>query len=248
MKKSDKSIILMLVGILLAAAAYFLVYQKLTAETETMQKANAELKQEVARLQDLANNKQQYLDDTEAMTASIEEIKAQFPAQYLPEDEILYMINAEEQFDMVAETINMNQTTIVEVAVPTTEAAPAEATEAADATQEVSAEEPVAPEISLYKTPVSVSVLSGYTSIKDLIKMINEDKNRKSIDNISIAFDNSTGELLSSVDISMYSLTGTEAEYKSPKVDGVTYGTNDIFNSAKKKAAVLADKATGSAE
>ncbi len=245
MKKSDKSIILMLVGILLAAAAYFLVYQKLTAETETMQKANAELKQEVARLQDLANNKQQYLDDTEAMTASIEEIKAQFPAQYLPEDEILYMINAEEQFDMVAETINMNKTTIIEVTMPTAEAA---TTEAADATQEVSAEEPVAPEISLYKTPVSVSLLSGYTSIKDLIKMINEDKNRKSIDNISIAFDNSTGELISSVDISMYSLTGTEAEYKAPKVDGVTYGTNDIFNSAKKKAAALADKATASAE
>ena len=47
MKKSDKSIILMLIGILLAAAAYFFVYKNLTAETEVMQKANAELEQEV---------------------------------------------------------------------------------------------------------------------------------------------------------------------------------------------------------
>lgn len=246
MKKSDKSIILMLIGIAFAIATYFLVYQKLTAETETIQKANAELKQEVARLQDLADNKQQYLDDTAAMEVSIEEIKAQFPAQYLPEDEILYMINAEEQYDLVAETINMDQTVIIEVAAPISETT--ETTEATDGTEVVSAEQTVAPEISLYKTPVSVSVLSGYTSIKDLIKMINDDKNRKSIDNISIAFDDTTGELLSSVDISMYSLTGTEAEYKSPKVDGVVYGSSDIFNSVKKKAAVMADKAAASAE
>ena len=244
MKKSDKSIILMLIGILLAAASYFFVYNNLTAETEVMQKANAELKQEVARLQELADNKQKYLDDTEAMSLKIDEIKAQFPAQYLPEDEILYMIGAEENFDMVAQDISMNQTTVVEVAAPVDEsAAPADeaAAEGTDA-QEVSAEQTAAPEISLYKTPVTVGVLSSYVSIKDFIKMINDDKNRKSIDSVSIAFDSATGELLSNIDISMYSLTGTEAEYTSPKVDGVVYGTNDIFNSAKKKAAVEANK------
>ena len=42
----------------------------------------------------------------------------------------------------------------------------------------------------------------------------------------------------------MYSLTGTEAEYTTPAVSGVTYGTNDIFNTAQKKAAATAAKST----
>lgn len=243
MKKSDANIILMIVGLLLAAGAYFGVYNNLTAETETMQKANAELKQEVQRLQELADNKQQYLDDTDAMLAEIEEIKKQFPAQYLPEDEILYMINAEKQYDAVASRIAMNATTVVEVAAPTQVATEAQTT-AEDGTVEASTEQETAkPEIQLYRTPVSVEMLSSYLSLKDIIKMINVDVNRKSIDNISVAFDSETGELLSNVDISMYSLTGTEAEYVAPKVDGVVYGTSDIFNSAKRKAAVDAQKA-----
>lgn len=249
MKKSDKSIILVLVGLALAAAAYFGVYQKLTAETETMQKANAELKQEVQRLQELADNKQQYLDDTDAMKVEIEAIKEKFPAQYLPEDEILYMINAEKQYDALAQRISMNPATVVEVAAPTQEA-PVEAAEPAaeevtteDGATEVSTEVAATPEIMLYKTPVTVEMLSSYLSIKDIVKMLNVDENRKSIDNISITFDSETGELLSNIDISMYSLTGTEAEYVSPKVDGVVYGTNDLFNSAKRKAAIDANKA-----
>ena len=245
MKKSDKSIILMLVGILLAAASYFLVYKNLTAETETMQKANAELRTEVEYLQELADNKQKYIDDTAAMQIKIDEIKAQFPAQYLPEDDILYMIEAEDTHTAVAKSINMGATTVVEVAVAApeaTDAAAAETAEAADETTEVSTEETAAPDIMLYRTPVTANVLSGYKNIKDILKQINTDKNRKSIDTLTISFDSESGELFSTIGMSMYSLTGTEAVYTSPKVDGVVYGTDDIFNSAKQKAAVQAQR------
>lgn len=237
MKKSDKTIILMLVGILLAAASYFLVYKNLTAETETMQKANAELKKEVEYLQELADNKQKYIDDTAAMQIQIEEIKAQFPAQYLPEDDIIYMIDAEETHSAVATSINMGVTAVVEVAPPVTEAPAATEEPAAEGeATEVSTEETVAPDIMLYRTPVTVNMLSGYKGIKEFLKQVNTDKNRKAVDTISISFDSETGELLSTIGMSMYSLTGTEAVYTSPKVDGVVYGTDDIFNSAKQKA------------
>ena len=246
MKKSDKNIILMLIGILLAAAAYFLAYKNLTADTEEMQKANAALEQEVSYLQELADNKQQYLDDTATMQAKIEEIKAKFPAQYLPEDEILYMIGAENQLDVFARDINMGQPAVIEVAMPVQEA-PVVTTEDASA-EAVSTEAPAAPAILLYKTPVSVSVTGSYISMKDLIKLINDDQNRKSIDNITLAFDATSGELVGGIDIGMYSLTGTEAEYTAPKVDGIVYGTNDIFNSAGKKAAAAAAAAQSAAQ
>lgn len=250
MKKSDKSIILMLVGILLAAASYFFVYKNLTAETETMQKANAELRKEVEYLQELADNKQKYIDDTAAMQIKIDEIKAQFPAQYLPEDDILYMINTEDTHTAVAKSINMGTTEIVDVPLPKTEAAEVtedEETEDEDA-QAVSTEETVKSEILLYRTPVTTSLLSGYDNIKEILKQVNTDKNRKSVDTLSISFDSKSGELLSTIAMSMYSLTGTEAVYTSPKVDGVVYGTDDIFNSAKQKAAIDAEKRAAAAE
>ena len=242
MKKSDKSIILMLVGILLAAASYFFVYKNLTAETETMQKANAELRKEVEYLQELADNKQKYIDDTAAMQVKIEEIKAQFPAQYLPEDDILYMIEAEETHSAVATSIDMGVTAVVEVAVATPEPAAEETEGTEDGTEEVSTEETVAPEIMLYRTPVTTNIYSGYDGIKDFLKQVNTDKNRKSIDTLTISFDMDSGELLSTIGMSMYSLTGTEATYTSPKIDGVVYGTSDIFNSAKQRAEAQAQK------
>ncbi len=254
MKKSDKSIILMLVGVVLAAASYFLVYQNLTEKTEEMNRANATLSQEVAYLQELADNKQKYIDDTAAMQAEIEEIKAQFPAQYLPEDEILYLIATERSYDAVVQTIDMEPAVVVNVENPAQEAPAAATTEDAAATGDAATTEtaapaePVTPDIMLYRTEVTASVLSTYNSVKDVIKQINTDKDRKSIDTLSVAFDSDTGALLSTIGFSMYSLTGTEAEYKKPSVSGVAYGTNDIFNSVEKKAKAEAQRSLQSAD
>ena len=239
MKKSDKSVLLLLLGIVLALAAYFAAYKPLTAETENMQRENAKLKQEVDRLQELANNKQQYLDDTAAMQLKIDEIKAQFPAQYLCEDEILYMIATEDSHDAFARAINMGMTAVIEVEAPEAEAQVETEEGAAEegAAEEVSTDDAVASEIKLYKTPVTTELYTSYNSLKDVIKQINTDTNRKSLDTVSVAFDAETGGLVSAIAFSMYSLTGTEAEYKVPTVDGIAYGTNDIFNTAQKKAA-----------
>lgn len=244
MKKSDKSIILMLIGILIAAGTYFGVYKNLTEKTEAMNAANATLRQEVERLQELANNKQQYLDDTDAMKIEIENIKAQFPAQYLPEDEILYMIETEKEHDVLATSITMKDPapiTVTPVVAETVE------TTAPDGTQNVSTEQNVQSSIQLFETGVTAIVQTSYVSIKDVIKKINTDADRKSLDTLSLAFDSETGGLLGTLGFTMYSLTGTEAEYTAPQVDGVVYGTSDIFNSAQKKAAVAASKAAAAA-
>lgn len=238
MKKSDKGILLMLVGIVIAAVTYFVVYTDLTEKTEVMNADNAKLRQEVERLQELADNKQQYLDDTAAMETEIENIKAQFPAQYLPEDEILYIIATEKEHDVMAQSIRMKEPQAIKV-----EPVKAETVESSEGAEVVDTEAPVQPEVQLFETEVTTIVKTSYTSIKDVIKKINTDKDRKSLNTLSLAFDSETGGLLGTMGFSMYSLTGTEAEYKAPQVDGVVYGTSDIFNSAQKKAEIDAAKA-----
>jgi low affinity Fe/Cu permease len=261
LKKSDANLLLMAIGIAVALLAYFLVFQKLNTMTDELNSSNAKLQTEVDYLQDLADHKQQYLDDTAAMQASIDEIKAQFPAQYQSEDDILYIVGIEKNYDSEVSSIGMGNAEVIQVAQ--TQAASTdtssddeddidgeESTDTASTdTASTQTQSAAASSISLYRTPVSVAMTTSYQSIKDVIEKINTDQDRKSIETLSLAFDSETGDLSANVSMSLYSLTGTEATYTTPTVDGVVFGTSNIFNSADKKAAIEAEKkATEEAE
>lgn len=256
LKKSDVNILLIVLGIGAALLTYFLVFTKLNDKTDTLKIQNASLQQEVDRLQDLANNKQKYLDDTATMQDEIENIKAQFAAAYQPEDEILYVDNLEKNFDTTANAINMPGTSPVEVvttADTTTDAAAQPATDATDATTEDAATDATATtdataaspasEILLYQTPVTMDFVASYNAVKDIVKIMNEDQMRKSIDGLSLAFDTETGDLTGTLIFNMYSLTGTDATYTTPVISNVVMGSSNIFNSAEKKTAIQNEKA-----
>lgn len=244
LKKSDVNILIMLLGILIPVGVYFFVYNSYTEKTAAMNASNEVLQSEVDYLQDLADHKQQYIDDTQAMQIQIEEIKTHFPVIYKPEDDILYIINVENNYDAEIPTISMGNSSMIEVAAPTTETVEegspevaAEGDDAANDTVDVAT-----PQINLYQTPISVSMQSSYRSLKDIITHINTDPDRKSINSLSVVFDTETGKLSSSMAFTAYSLTGTEKEYTTPNVTGVFYGTNDIFNTGEKSAAIAAEK------
>ena len=260
LKKSDVNILLIVLGIGAALLTYFLVFTKLNDKTDTLKIQNASLQQEVDRLQDLANNKQKYLDDTATMQDEIENIKAQFAAAYQPEDEILYVDNLEKNFDTTANAINLPGTSPVEVvttadtsaeqtADASTETDATDAADAADATEETAATTDntatagTASEILLYQTPVTMDFIASYNAVKDIVKIMNEDQMRKSIDGLSLSFDAETGDLTGTLVFNMYSLTGTDATYTTPVVSNVVMGSSNIFNSAEKKTAIQNEKA-----
>ena len=253
LKKSDINILLIVLGIGVALLTYFLVFTKLNDKTDAQNAANASLQQEVDRLQDLANNKQQYLDDTATMQDDIENIKAQFAAAYNPEDEVMYVRELEKNFDALASSISMPGSLPIEVEGAQQQAAPAADTsdaEAVDGEEATDAATPASTDttntasaVLLYQTPVTIEFVASYNSIKEIVKKLNEDEMRKSIDNLTLAFDAETGDLTGTLLFNMYSLTGTETTYTTPEIPGVVFGTNNIFNSADKKVAIEADKA-----
>lgn len=244
LKKSDVNILIMLVGILIPVAIYFFVYTSFTEKTAAMNADNETLQTEVDYLQDLADHKQQYIDDTAAMQIQIDEIKSRFPAEYKPEDDIMYIIGVENDYGAEIPTIAMGTSSMIEVAAAAEETAEAPA-EGVEATTDDAAGDTVdttTPAISLYQTPISVSMQSSYRSLKDIVTYINTDTDRKSIDSLSVVFDTETGLLASTMAFNAYSLTGTEKEYAAPQVSGVFYGTSDIFNTGEKSAAIAAEK------
>lgn len=243
LKKSDVNILIMLAGILIPVAIYFFVYTSFTEKTAAMNADNETLQTEVDYLQDLADHKQQYIDDTAAMQIQIDEIKSRFPAEYKPEDDIMYIIGVENDYGAEIPTIAMGTSSMIEVAAAAEETAEAPA-EGAEATDDAAGDtvDTTTPAISLYQTPISVSMQSSYRSLKDIVTYINTDTDRKSIDSLSVVFDTETGLLASTMAFNAYSLTGTEKEYAAPQVNGVFYGTSDIFNTGEKSAAIAAEK------
>lgn len=249
LKKSDVNILIILLGFLIPVGVYFFVYNNFTEKTAALNGQNAVLQTEVDYLQDLADHKQEYIDETENMQVSIAEIKTHFPAEYKPEDDILYVVGLENDYGTKVPSMTMGLSSMIEVAAPEApmpEAAPVETDiESLDAEVAVAEGDTVdapAPQISLFTTPVAVTMQSSYRSLKDIIYKLNNDPNRKSIDAITAVFDTETGQLAVSLAYSAYSLTGTETTYQEPVVNGIFYGTNDIFKTGEKSAAIIAEK------
>ena len=95
----------------------------------------------------------------------------------------------------------------------------------------------------MYQTPVTMDFIASYNAVKDIVKIMNEDQMRKSIDGLSLSFDAETGDLTGTLVFNMYSLTGTDATYTTPVVSNVVMGSSNIFNSAEKKTAIQNEKA-----
>ena len=62
-----------------------------------------------------------------------------------------------------------------------------------------------------------------------MVKAILNDNRRRGIDTISLAYDDSTGQLNGSAIVDSYFLLGTDKTYAQPSLTPVQQGTDDIF-------------------
>lgn len=85
---------------------------------------------------------------------------------------------------------------------------------------------------SLFNASSKMKFESSYTAIKNIIKKINEDPMRRSLDGVKITFDEEKGLLVGELMFNSYFLLGSDAEYVPPVVNGVGIGSKDIFRSA----------------
>ena len=252
MKKNYTGIILGVLGVAFGLLGYLLVWNNLTEKTDILNTENASLQEEVDKLQDLADHKEQYINDTATMKKQNEEIIGEFPAEVRVEDEILYADKTEKSFITTIKGVSMPGSNKVEVAAPVTETVAADgeateesanvATEEGEVVENTDTNEPVTPSIDLYQTPVTIDFDASYETVKDIIAELTSDKaEKKSIDVVSINFSEETGDLEGSMTYSMYSLTGTDKTYSEPSVSGVGVGTPNLFNTTERKGVMYYD-------
>lgn len=236
-KKSEINILIMLIGILLAVLSYFVVYSKFTEKKDALAVENATLQSEVDALQQLADNKQFYIDETNRMDNEIQDILSSFPGETRAEDHVMYSAGLEA---MLPNTIWVNgltieETEMVHIATSSAESEAPTGDAVVEDTGDGTAGDAVVPSnglkdtVFLYSSPFSLDYRITYRSFKEVVQMILQSDERMSIQEISLSYDADTGCLIGRLDATVYTVTGIDYIYKELDIPGVRLGVADIF-------------------
>lgn len=258
--KRDRNILLVVVGVLVVLAVYFFVFLNLQEKTEALKQENQILDDVIVKLKDLDKNREQYLADTEQFKEENQEIKEEFPAGMKEEDDILYINGLEGSLgEYYASALGMPSAVNYEAAYPipetinvdemlagTTTAATETADAAAEGTDTAAAADDTAStdgavlsdasaytDVKLYYVPVSTAFDVNYVSFKQLITAMAGDADKKSIEEVSLTYNEETGLLSGTMTSNFYYMQGTDEVYETPDVSGVSVGTNNPFRSVR---------------
>lgn len=265
--KRDKTLLLVVGGLLIVLATYYFVFLNLQEKTEALEAENLVLEDVIGKLKELDKNREQYLSDTERYVEDSERIKAEFPAGMEEEDDILYIDGLEGTLsEFYASSVGMPSSVGYELAYPKVETISVDemlqGTNAANttvaATTDTSATTDTAntdtattdttgattdgatltadtiyPSCQLWYVPVTTTYEANYLSLKQLVKAITDDEDKKSIEDVSITYNEENGILSGTVTSNFYYLSGTDEVYSTPDVAGVPVGTSNPFRSVR---------------
>ena len=239
----DKKILIVFVGILIFALVYYFPIRSYTEDAEKLNTENvgltaklAELEAKVARESEIKAETTNYEADTLALVAK-------FPSFLQVENEIMDIVGLEKELKVEVPLITVN--TPVEMKssdapeAETTEAAPQEvateeAPEEASTTEaSVADEAEMAPaaanKYKLYDMSTNINYKGGYDSLKKFLDKIAKSTDKKSINSVSLTFDNKTGNLDGNIVYDSYFLAGSDRPYEEIITKTIRHGTKNIF-------------------
>lgn len=239
----DKKILIVFVGILIFALVYYFPIRGYTEDAEKLNTENvgltaklAELEAKVARESEIKAETTNYEADTLAMVAK-------FPSFLQVENEIMDIVGLEKELKVEVPLITVNTpvemkgTDTPEVAeaaeapqeVATEEAPEADSTTEAPAADETEVAPAAANKYKLYDMSTNINYKGGYDSLKKFLDKIAKSTDKKSINSVSLTFDNKTGNLDGNIVYDSYFLAGSDRPYEEIITKTIRHGTKNIF-------------------
>ena len=246
--KRDILILLILIGILAGVCSYFLVFQPTMEKADALEQENLQLQARINDLSAKMNNKDSYITETENMNREIDAIFMEFPVDVREEDSILLAIGQELISPMMISSISISS---CEPVLLNNEEEDVDHTYEIDEIEEYEAQEGISDDVTasaadasgnglsndnmpsiLMARNMTINYLVSYEGLKRGIKNISVQDNRMSIDELTVAYDESTGLLTGTTSINMYCIPGQPGkEYVTPNFSSVLLGTDNLFGS-----------------
>lgn len=187
--------------------------------------------------------REEKLAEEDSIRTQLVEVKDQaqviidgFPVYIAKEDNFMFLEKMEKALKIKVSSIEISDSTVLyETILPAVAEDGAEASGQTDDSngQTGAAAGSIAdnkvPVMTCIQSTISMSLQTSYNGFKELVDYVKNYPEHTIIDNASISYDNSTGNLTGSLVIRRFALTGTGKEYKSAVIDGIDIGTDNIF-------------------
>ena len=232
----DKGLLLLVLGILIFLVSYYFGFRKLRSETQDLMAQNEILNEQLAELEIIAADKDWYDSQRKELQNGIEEKICQFPSDIISEEIILYMEELEQAADAYISSVTLPERKSISVEP---EKNPSVLLETAGLAEEnnndAGSEIQDIEQMSIFCIESNIAYSAAYSGFKDMIRLITTDAERKSIDNISVVFDENTGKLSGTMTVNYFILEGTGKEYLQPEASASSKGVECIFGNVEKK-------------
>jgi len=238
--KRDKCLLIGLLGGVFLLLAWLYGATPLQEKTAALQAENISLKSKADLYQAINANLPTYEEGIEKMERTIVEIANTYPVYISREDEILFLAGMENAYssDIAVESITMSavEEIVAHVQVETADNEQITQTAAEATTEAVEA----LPEIHMYRQPVNYSFRSTYKGMKDMITYLYAQTDKKCVEGVTLAYDASTGNLMGTMNLNQYYMTGIDKNYQPADVPAVPKGVRDVFHTINGTAGVNA--------
>lgn len=208
-KKSNRNLILLLVGLVILLLTYFLVFNNAQNETEKIESELGTQKVYLEELEAFKADEATYLEGIETDKKIVAEISAHLPADVRTEDYILYLLDMEEKTGVQVDSISMNDKSVV-----------SEFDCMIDGETKTAAGGQV---------NASVVAEMDYEQLKDMLSYISDTNNATYVDTISVAYDSASAKLGVVSDMNMLYLDYDGASYSPKSMPVVNKGLEDLF-------------------
>ncbi len=218
-------LLITLISVTIFVYTYSEVYTKNVAKTSEAITETKSVKQQIENLNQQIENEETFKKETENINQQMDEILNRFPVYIAKEDNLMFLEQLENTIDVVIPSTSLADSTTFYTSV-----LPARAEQDKGDGTKVT----IAPDeyMSGLQCSININFQTTYEGFKELTKYITNYPDKTVIDSASISYDSSTGELMGTMMIYRYALTGTGKVYEPPYIGDINIGTDNIFGTS----------------
>ncbi len=227
LKGTNKRLVFVLIGVIIFAALMVFVYMPLQTQAQTLEIELSQLEGEVELLEELELNLNTYIEDTATAKQYIEEQIALYPADVKEEDITMWLLNLESATSGEISTLTF--------------APPVSLLQFGSYVN--SGGEEIYTNLDVYSTSSSFTGAFSYDELKNAVNIIYTSDDRTSIDSLTLTYDATTADLMTTFNISKYFMMYPEAVYEPLPLPQVTTGVANPFRTSQAGATAEAESA-----
>ncbi len=254
MKDSEKSILIVLLGIAVLALSIMYVIKPNWEETQSIKAECVQLQDRLTLLQQKEARRDEYLAGIEEYETAFEEQLEHFAPDLNQEVTIMFLEGIKDNNEFEIDSLTLGQPELfytlgvgsgdtvlpaegtpadaATTEAPATEEAPAETAEVTDtaATGDLAVDVAESSSYECYRADFPLAYRGSYESLKDVIRYVNEYEDRMTINSIDIAYLADADEYAGAINLKLYSIMSEDRPQTQMEMNEVETGTENIFH------------------